>query len=435
MTVLAAAASAESAATGTLAALTVVILAAACFSRAASRLRQPIVIGEIAAGIALGPSLLGLLPGDISATLFPPQVVAILASISQLAIACYMFCVGYETDLGELRARPRGVFAVAAAATAVPLAGGFGVGLLLQRLLGPESDPMLPVFTGILLSVTAVPVLTRILDERGLRRTPAGTVSLGAAAVCDIAAWLLLALATSVGGRGHSGFAPLATCALLAGFTVVMFTVGRRLLGEALARARTLPGMALLMAILLGSTWFSSWIGLHAVFGALLCGVAAPRRPGGAPDTAVLARLHGVGGLLLPAFFVVAGLGVHLDGGDSTMWLLLLLVTAVAVTVKLVPAAVAARLTGLDRRQSLVVGALMNTRGLTELIAIQVAYAAGVIDGRLYTVFVLMALVTTAATGPMLDALRARSAPAASRPSLREEFATAGARPHAVGDY
>lgn len=433
------ASSTESAATGVLAALAVIVLAAAVGGRVARRIRQPVVVGEIAAGVLLGPSALGLLPGNPTAVLFPPEVVAILGGIAQLAVSCYMFGVGYETDLGELRRCPRGVAAVAGAATAVPLLGGFALGLLVSGPLGlQDRGPVLPLFTGILLSITAVPVLTRILDERDLRRTPAGVVSLGAAAVSDGAAWLLLAAAVWFSGPEHGGRSPLTVCLLLSVFVGVLLTAGRKLLGAALARADSLPGMALLVGVLLGSAWFTSWLGLHAVFGALLCGVAAPRRPDGTADPAVLARLRSLGTLLLPAFFVVSGLGVRLSGGGSSIGLLLLLlvlISVAAVAVKLLPAAAGARLAGLDGHQALTVGALMNTRGLTELIAVQVAHSAGVIDDRLYALFVLMALLTTAATGPMLDALEARRARAACAagspnapapvPSSREEVSLA----------
>ncbi len=427
----AAPASAEAAATGALAALAVVILAAALGGRIARRLRQPVVVGEIAAGILLGPSALGLLPGHPTAALFPPPVTAILGGVSQLAVACYMFGVGYETDLGELRRHPRGVAAVAVAATAVPLLGGLGLGLLLARLPGNQGhSAVLPLFTGVLLSITAVPVLARILDERGLRRTPAGVVGLGAATVCDGAAWLLLAVAVSFGGPRHSGRSPLTVFWLAAAFAGVLLTVGRPLLKAALARAGGLSGMAVLTGMVLGSAWFTSWLGLHAVFGALLCGMAAPRRADGTADPAVLERLRSLATLLLPAFFVVSGLSVHLGSGGSSTWPLLIAVCVVAVGVKLLPSAGAARLAGLDRHESLVVGVLMNTRGLTELIAVQVARSAGVVDDRLYAVFVLMAIGTTAATGPMLDALEVRRArppvPVVPAALLCEEVTLAG---------
>ncbi|MDQ8705978.1 cation:proton antiporter [Streptomyces sp. LHD-70] len=436
---LAAGPSPEATATGALAALAVVIVVAAAAGKLAGKLRQPVVVGEIAAGVLLGPSALGLLPGNPTDSLFPPPVVSILGGMAQLAIACYMFGVGYETDLGELRRRPRGVAAVAGAATAVPMLGGIGLGFLITALPGGSGyGPLLPIFTGILLSITAVPVLTRVLDERGLRSTPAGVVSLGAAAACDGIAWLLLAGAISLSGGSHTTHSPLMVCALLAAFTLVLFTVGRRLLGYALARVDSLPSMAALTGILLASAWFTSWLGLHAVFGALLCGIAAPRRPDGTPHPVVLTRLRGLGTLLLPAFFVVAGLGVHLNGIDAATWLLLALVCATAVAVKLFPSAAGARLSGLDRHQSLTVGALMNTRGLTELIAVQVAYTAGVIDTRLYAVFVLMALLTTAVTGPLLDLIESRRGrtriKATPAPTPEQGSASASRNPQLVLD-
>ncbi|MGW7556543.1 cation:proton antiporter [Streptomyces rimosus] len=267
------------------------------------------------------------------------------------------------------------------------------------------------MFMMVAVAITALPVLVAIIRERGLAGTPAGTVSTTAAGFMDVAAWLVLAAALV--GTGHApGRHWALTLLLVTGFVAAMFLVVRPVLGWWLHRSRALMAnqVTIALALALGSAWVTSSLGLHPVFGGLLAGLAMPRRDG-VPDADVLRPMEQSAGLLLPLFFVTTGLSFNIGtlNGDSV--LLLALIVAVATIGKIVPAYAAARLSRLDRHQSALVAALVNTRGLTELIVLNVGLEAGIIGRGMFTVLVLMALITTFMTGPLLSLIARRTTP------------------------
>ena len=388
-----------------------VLAASALLGAVARRLGQPTVIGQLLAGVLLGPSLLGRLPGHLTNRLFTHAAVPCISVIAQLAVVIFMFTVGYEIDFRLLRGRGRGRAAplIAAGALLVPLGLGSGLAVAARHTFisigEAHTGRSFVLFMGVAISVTALPVLASIVRERGLAGTVAGTIATAAAGIMDVAAWLVLAVAL-IGTSAASKRPWLETVLLLAGFIVLMLFVIRPLLRWRLRRPGTLLTSQIPLALVLAATsaWVTATLGLHPVFGAFLAGLTMPSRDE-APDADVLRVMEQAGSLLLPLFFVVTGLTMNigaLNGGDAV---LLLVIVACAMLGKIGPAYGAARLSRLDRRQSATIASLVNTRGLTELIALNVGLSAGVIDQRLFTILVLMALITTMATGPLITAI------------------------------
>ncbi|MDC0770925.1 cation:proton antiporter [Streptomyces sp. HD] len=389
----------------------VIVVASRLLGGLARRFGQPEVIGQIVAGIALGPTLLGRLPGDLTGRLFPAEVLPFLTVLSQVAVVLFMFVVGYEMDPRQLRRGGRASATVALCAFLVPagigagLAGGFpGIFAAVRPdgAAGADGRPFW-MFMAVALSVTALPVLAAIVRERGLAGTPAGSVATAAAGLMDVVAWLVLAVALV--GTGHAtGPAWPVTLLLGAVFVAALFLVVRPLLARWLERSGALRAnqRTVALALALGSGWATAELGLHAVFGGLLAGIAMPRRDG-VPDADVLRPVEESAGLLLPLFFVTTGLSFDIGSVDGDGAGVLVLVLAVAVLGKLLPAYGAARISGMERQESALVAALVNTRGLTELIVLNVALDAGIIGRELFTILVLMALVTTFLTGPLIS--------------------------------
>ncbi|QUF05293.1 cation:proton antiporter [Actinosynnema pretiosum subsp. pretiosum] len=394
--------------------LAVVLALGALLGALARRLGQPSVVGEVAAGIALGPSLLGLLPGDPVALLFPPEARPPLAFAAQLGLVLFMFLVGCELDVAELRGAGRVVGAVSAGSVVLPFCLGLGV----AALLWPRGGDALALFTAAALSITAFPVLARILAERRMQRTRSGVVALASAAVNDVVAWCALAVVAGiVTARGP--WSAVATLAWTAALVLVAVLLVRPLVGWA---ARAVGGSpradAVLFAVVVqGLLLFAlatTAIGLHAVFGAFLFGAVVPKDALREAAPTLVDRVGGLSSLLLPVFFVVAGLSVDVGGlGWSGAGEALLVLVAACVG-KLVGAAGGGLLAGLPARDAAEVGVLMNARGLTELVVLGVGLELGVLDGHLFTVLVVMALVTTAATGPLLTLIARRSGREAS---------------------
>src|SRR5260221_3542249 len=259
------------------------------------------------------------------------------------------------------------------------------------------------MFIGVATSITALPVLAAIIRERGIAGTPASVIATTAAGIMDVVAWMLLAVALAESKPAAGRSWPL-TLLLIAAFVTFMLVVVRRLLGWWLASSRALSSgqgtAALTLAI--GSACVTASLGLHPVFGGFIAGLAMRGRSR-VPDADVLRFMESASGVLLPLFFVVTGLSVVIGTLHARDFLLLAALCLIASAGKLVPGYAASRLSGLDRRQSAVVASLVNTRGLTELIALSVGLQAGIIGTRLFTVLVLMALVTTLLTGPLLS--------------------------------
>lgn len=399
-----------------LAQLLVILAATRLAGRAARALGQPHVVGEMAAGILLGPTLLGALAPGVSGRLFPAESLGMLAQLGQLGLLFFMFVVGLSIDPATLAGRGRTAVAVSHASIVVPFALGVAIAPSLHPTLAPAGVPFLPfaLFVGAAMSVTAFPVLARILEERGLMRTRLGALAIACAAVDDVTAWCLLAVvvvAARAMGVQQGGPPVLVTALGALAFVAAMFLVvrpalrrlaGRRRLGNA---GRETLAAATLLA--LAAALVTEALGVHALFGAFVAGAVMPR-----DERVVNALRRRMEDMVLvafvPVFFAYSGLRTRVDGlRDEGAWLTALLILALAVLGKFGASAVAARLTGVRWREALALGALMNTRGLMELVILNVGLDIGVISPDLFSMMVLMALVTTAMTSPVLAALRA----------------------------
>lgn len=395
-------------------AVPVVILACQGGARLLRGLGQPPVVGEIAVGILLGPSLLGWVWPGAQHWLFPDTVLPYIGVLGDLGLLAFMFLVGLELDLGALRGQSRTAIAVSQVSIALPLGLGCLLALGLFGRFAPDGvdRPAFVLFIGVSLSVTAFPVLARILTDRGLYGTPLGALAMACAAVDDVTAWCLLAAAVAVGG-GSSGV--LGTALFAAVFLAVMLGVVRPLLVRGTPRAeRTGDGVVLVVLFsgLCLSALVTDLIGVHALFGAFVFGVVVPR--GSRTVERCAGRLRAVTvPVLLPLFFVVTGLRTDLAllVGDPVLWLWALAVLVVAMAGKWGGGALAARAAGRPWPEALALGALMNCRGLTELVVLDVGLELGVIGRDLFTILVLMALLTTAVTSPSVRRLY-RAAPA-----------------------
>jgi Kef-type K+ transport system membrane component KefB len=374
-----------------------------------ARLHQPRVIGEIVAGILLGPSLLGWLSPAAMAHLFPPQGLGSLYSLSQVGLLLFMFQVGLELDVDKLRKMGRTVVLTSNVSILLPFLAGAGLALFLYRGLSDASVPVgvFALFMGTAMSITAFPVLARILTDRNMLQSRAGSIAISCAAVDDITAWCLLALLTAMVRTG-AGTPLWLTLGGLAVYAALMTWVVRPLL----ARSRAFGGEktstdALVFVVMLAflSAWTTEWLGVHALFGAFFAGAILPR--GEALTRGVVGRLKFVNTvLLLPLFFAFTGLRTSvglLDGG--TLWFYAALILLVAVGGKLLGCVASVRLSGLGWREAFSVGVLMNTRGLVELVILNVGLDLGIISPTLFSMMVLMALVTTFMTTPLLDLL------------------------------
>ncbi|MFD5920690.1 cation:proton antiporter [Kitasatospora sp. NPDC058201] len=395
-----------------LAAVPTVVLACQAGGWAARHLGQPHVVGEMAVGILLGPSLIGWLAPSVQHTLLPPAVLPFTSLLGNLALLTFLFLVGLELDVRSLRTTRRAVASVAAGSILLPLGLGAGLAVLMYPALAPPGVHRLPfvLFVATALSVTAFPVLARILTDRGLATTHLGAFALACAATDDALAWCLLIAVTALATAGSplDAFTALAlTTALTAALTAAR-PILKRILERAARTSEDLV-MVLLVAGLLLAACATDRTGVHPAFGAFLFGATVPRGLPAVERSA--ARLHAVFvPVLLPLFLVDTGLHTDLAHLPAGQWGWAALVLAVAVTGKWVGAAGAARLAGCDWRWSALMGTLMNCRGITEIVVLGVGLQLGVITQSLFTIMVFMAVVTTAATAPLLDRLT-RDAP------------------------
>ncbi|MFJ4502697.1 cation:proton antiporter [Streptomyces sp. NPDC088864] len=376
------------------------------------RLGQPPVVGDILAGLTLGPTALGALAPETWAWLFPPDVREGLEMAAQLGIVFFMFLVGCEFEVGYVKGRGRAVGVVALAGAAAP----FVCGLLLAPLLYPGHGNGAPahgfaLFLGLSLSITALPVLAGILRQQNLLGTVTGSFALAVAAVADAAAWVVLAVVLSV-SSGKGVAAGLLTGVLAVAFTAAVLTGGRRGLARLYARGDGPSAEHMVLAITaaaaLAASLMTQLIGLHTIFGAFLLGAVMPRSVPAAERTAE--RLGGLTrGVLLPLFFAHVAMSAEFTGVFSSTRAVFTLLGVLVVTVgaKLAAATLASRMVGFPRRQAAELGVLLNCRGLTELVIADVGRQAGLIDNYLFTVLVVVALVTTAVTTPLLHLVRA----------------------------
>lgn len=396
--------------THVLLALVVIILAARGLGSIFQRFNQPAVIGEMIAGILLGPSLLGHALPSVSAYLLPNQVAPYLSVIANIGVILYMFLVGVELNTTLLRDRTHASVATSHASIIVPFLLGSGLALWLYPIFS-TSDVRFVVFAlfmGVSMSVTAFPVLARIITDRQMQDSPLGTIALACAAVDDVTAWCLFALVVSV-ARAHAGHV-LVTLGLTAGFIFAVFAFirpgavwfARR---HALRRQTGQGSIVIACVALLVAALTTQVIGIHALFGAFLIGAVIPHDSPLAAD--IKQKFEDlVVVLFLPTFFAFTGLRTQIGLVHGVRdWLICLLIIVVASVGKFGGGTIAARLTGLDWRQAASLGILMNTRGLMELIVLNVGLDLGVLSPTLFAMLVIMAIVTTLATTPVLHAL------------------------------
>lgn len=402
-------------------AIAVIVVATRLGGLAAERIRQPRVMGEILAGLILGPSLLGRFAPDAFAFLFPAPAVSALQPLSQLGLILFLFLLGLELDLGHLRALGPLAVVTSQVSILVPLLLGTAVGLGLPDALHPAAAPWLAsaLFVGVALSVTAFPVLARILVETGLARTPLGAVALACAAVDDVTAWCLLAALSAYVRSGSEAAVLVRTAALLATYVAVMFLLVRPALRRLLDRLSTATDggwLAAGVALMLLSASATEWIGVHGLFGAFLAGVVMPREP--ALRTLFTSRLEGVTvAVLLPLFFALTGLRTDVTLlASGAAWATFAVILVAAVAGKLGGSALAARAMGMAPRNALVLGLLLNARGLVELVVLGAGLDLGVLSPALYSMMVLMAVATTFMTTPLVSWLHPETEDAAERP-------------------
>lgn len=394
----------------------VILAASRVLGLVAKPLRQPLVVAEIVAGILLGPSCLGALWPAGARALFAPDSLRVLGLVSQLGLVLFMFLVGLELDFTQLRGRARASVAISHASIVVPFALGAGAAFVLHPHWAPAGVAFLPfaLFLGIAMSVTAFPVLARILAEQNLSRTRLGALAIACAAVDDVTAWCLLAFVVAL-AKSSGVLAAFGTTGLALVYIAVMVLVMRPLLARWMARVAPRGHLsqnltAALFLLLLLSAMCTELIGIHALFGAFVFGAVLPKQH--QVHARLSARIEDVVVVVfLPLFFAFSGVRTQLGLLDTPVaWLTAAALCALACLGKFGGSAVAARLTGSSWREATAIGVLMNTRGLMELIVLNLGLDLGILSPTLFTMLVLMALVTTVMTSPIIRWLRPETA-------------------------
>ena len=386
-----------------LADVAIIIVLARLLGTAAKLLGQPPVLGEILAGILLGPTFFH---GTITNALFPKSLISPLTALADIGLVLFMFVVGYELDLRLIRGRERVAVGVSAGSVLLPLGLGAALGVWLAHRNHLHHVPTFALFIGTAMAATAFPVLARILTDRGLHRTSIGGIALASAAIADVLAWTLLAVVVAVAGSSAQWKVLLAVP-----YAAVMFLVVRPLLRRLsrfyLQAGRLTPNiLAIVLAGLLLSSYATNWMGLHFIFGAFLFGVVMPRENVVGLREEILERLEQISVLvLLPIYFVVAGLSINLSTIGHSGLVELGAILVVAIVGKLVGSYLGAVSTGVRGRNAGVIATLMNTRGLTEIVILGVGLQLHILNNELYALMVVMALVTTAMSGPLLKAI------------------------------
>jgi Kef-type K+ transport system membrane component KefB len=388
-----------------------IIVVSRIFGYIFNKIGQPTVIGEIVAGIALGPSLLGLFFPEISGFLFAPGSLPNLQFLSQVGLILFMYVIGMELDLKVLRNQAHEAVVISHASIMIPYFLGMGLAYYMYQEFAPANVSFLSfaLFMGIAMSITAFPVLARIIQERDLTKTKLGSVALTCAAADDVTAWCILAAVIAIVKAGTL-LSTLLTIGLSLVYVLIMLYGVQPFLkkiGNIYSNRETIskPIVALSFLVLLVSAYTAEIIGIHALFGAFLAGVIMPanmnfRRVlmGKVEDVSLV--------LLLPLFFVFTGLRTQIGLlSESHLWGVCGLIVLTAVAGKFGGSTLAARFVGQNWKDSLSIGALMNTRGLMELIVLNIGYDLGILSDAVFSMMVLMALVTTFMTAPALDAI------------------------------
>ncbi|MBS9388311.1 MAG: cation:proton antiporter [Dolichospermum sp. WA123] len=373
-------------------------------------IKQPLVIGEIFAGIMLGPSLFGLIAPGLAHSLFPPETMPYLNVLSQIGLIFFMFLIGLELNPKYLSGNLKTAILISNLSIIVPFASAFGLSFLLYPLVSGNNVNFAPfaLFLGAAMSITAFPVLARIITENNLQGTRLGTLALTCAAVDDVTAWCILAVAIAVARHGSIDQQAIFTIVESIVYIGFMFTVGRwflKRLSKHHRRAGRLSQLVLAVIYMgvVSSALITEFIGIHLIFGAFLLGAVMPKDEELVRELAIKTEDF-VLIFLLPIFFAYSGLKTQIGLLNSPkLWLLSAVILLVAIGGKFTGAYIAARISGIDKRESTALGWLMNTRGLTELIVLNIGLELGVITPLLFTMLVIMALVTTFMTSPLLE--------------------------------
>ncbi|SMC35781.1 cation:proton antiporter domain-containing protein [Moheibacter sediminis] len=392
-----------------LAQIVTIILVARLFGWVCNKIGQPTVIGEMIAGIMLGPSFLGMHFPDVSAVLFPMESLGNLQFLSQIGLILFMFIVGMELDLKILRNKAHDAVVISHASIIFPFALGMGMSYFLFERFAPDNIEFssFGLFIGIAMSVTAFPVLARIVQERGIQRSRLGTIVITCAAADDITAWCILAAVIAIVKAG-SFVSSLYVIVLAVIYVIFMIKAVRPFLkriGDLHSTKGSLskPIVAIFFIVLILSSYATEVIGIHALFGAFMAGAIMPESA--KFRNLFIEKVEDVGMvLLLPLFFVFTGLRTQIGLlNDIELWKITGLIIVVAVVGKFVGSALAAKFVGQNWKDSLSIGALMNTRGLMELVVLNIGYDLGVLSPEIFAMMVIMALVTTFMTGPAMD--------------------------------
>lgn len=388
-----------------------ILMTARLFGWLARLIGQPAVVGEIVAGICLGPSLLGMLWPSGSAFMFPVESLKSLQFLSQIGLAFFMFVVGMELDTHKIKNKAHDAVMISHASIVVPFFLGVWLSYYIYAQFAPANVNFLSfsLFMGIAMSITAFPVLARIVQERKLSSTPLGLLAITCAAADDVTAWCILAVVIAI-AKSASLWSAAITLGLSLVFLGVMIYVLKPWLVKKINKLKANNNensiVALAFMTLLFSAWAAEVIGIHALFGAFLAGVIIPAES--SVQKLLRDKLEDVSVLLLlPIFFVFTGLRTQIGLlGEGNLWATFGMIMLVAVGGKLGGSAAAAKLMGQSWTDSLAVGALMNTRGLMELVVLNIGYDLGILSPEIFAMLVLMALATTFMTGPLLDIVK-----------------------------
>lgn len=389
--------------------LAVIILVCRAVGIGAKRAGQPQVVSEMIAGVILGPSLLGLFFPQIQSYLFPPASMSILFAVSQLGLVLYMFLIGLEFNKNLIKSQLRRAFSISFAGIFVPFWLGSMLAVYMSRdetFFSPASTTLeAALFMGAAMSITAFPMLARIIYERGLSGTSLGTLALAAGSMDDAAAWCILAVVLASFGKAPA----IAVWAIGGGlvYLLIVSTAGKFLLDKLAAKVETegeLTGktFALILTTLMLGAWFTDFVGIYAVFGAFILGVFMPR---GLLTESLTSRIEPLTtNFLLPLFFIYSGLNTKIGLVNTPLlWGYTILILLIACAGKGIACYLAARRSGLDNRDAAAIGTLMNARGLMELIILNVGLERGLITPTLFTIMVIMAIVTTLMATPLFN--------------------------------
>lgn len=386
-----------------------IIMAARLLGWICIKIKQPSVIGEMIAGIILGPSLLGMYFPEFSAFLFPKESLGNLQFLSQIGLILFMYIVGMELDLSVLRKKAHDAVVISHASIIIPFALGIGLSYFIYQEFAPEGVQFtsFALFIAIAMSITAFPVLARIVQERNLQKTKLGTIVITCAAADDITAWCILAAVIAIVKAG-SFTSSIYVILMAIGYVFLMIKLVRPFLkriGDLQAEKSAInkPMVAIFFLTLILSAYATEVIGIHALFGAFMAGAIMPENAkfrslfiDKVEDVALV--------LLLPLFFVFTGLRTQIGLlNESHLWITAGGIILVAVVGKFAGSALTAKFLGINWKESLTIGALMNTRGLMELIVLNIGYDLGVLSPEIFAMMVIMALFTTFMTGPALD--------------------------------